>query len=79
MSDSINPSHYNVGGEIECIDTIQACMTTDEFLGYLRGNCQKYLWRYRHKGGAEDLRKAQWYLNRLISTFELDPFSDPLA
>jgi len=51
----------------------------DEFLGYLRGNSIKYLWRYRQKNGAEDLRKAQWYLNRLITEFELDPFYDPLA
>jgi len=78
MSNAINPAHYS-SGDIECIDAIKAQMTQDEFLGYLRGNNIKYLWRYRQKGGAEDLRKAQWYLNRLISEFELDPFNDPLS
>jgi len=78
MSDAINPGHYQ-SGDIECIEAIKAQMTQDEFLGYLRGNNIKYLWRYRQKGGAEDLRKAQWYLNRLIAEFELDPFYDPLA
>ena len=78
MSSPINPAHYT-SGDIECIDAIKAQMTQDEFLGYLRGNNIKYLWRYRQKGGAEDLRKAEWYLRRLISEFELDPFNDPLA
>lgn len=78
MINSINPLHYR-SGDIECIEAIKAPMTQDEFLGYLRGNCIKYLWRYRQKNGAEDLRKAQWYLNRLINEFEYDPFNDPLA
>jgi hypothetical protein len=30
----------------------------------------KYLWRYRYKNGAEDLKKAQWYLSELISVVE---------
>lgn len=25
----------------------------------------KYVWRERHKGGDEDLRKAEWYLSRI--------------
>ena len=63
--DPVNsPSHY-ASGEIECIDAIRASMTPDEFSGYLKGNCQKYIWRYRHKGGAQDLAKAKWYLERL--------------
>lgn len=76
--DKINPAHYR-SGDLECIDVIEAQMTADEFLGYLRGNAIKYLWRYRRKGGAEDLRKARWYMDRLINVFELDPFNDPLA
>lgn len=67
MSDVVNsPEHYRQGG-IEAIDAIQASMTSEEFIGYLRGNAQKYLWRYRHKGKpVEDLRKAKWYLDRLL-------------
>lgn len=60
------PAHYNRGG-IECIDAIEASMSHEEFKGYLKGNAQKYLWRYRHKGKpVEDLRKAKWYLDRLL-------------
>jgi len=64
--DNINhPAHYTQGG-IECIEAIKASMTTSEFRGYLKGNAMKYMWRYQLKNGVEDLRKAQWYLNRLI-------------
>lgn len=59
------PEHYASGG-IECIDAIQASMSAEEFKGYLKGNAQKYLWRYQNKANpAQDLAKAQWYLNRL--------------
>ena len=33
---------------------------------YLQGNIIKYLWRYKYKNGVEDLKKAQWYLTKLI-------------
>ena len=67
MSDAVNhPSHYT-GGDIECIDAIKASMTNEAFLGYLKGNIQKYLWRYEKKvAPMEDLKKAKWYLERLI-------------
>lgn len=65
-TDNVNhPSHYTTG-DIECIDAIEASMSEQEFKGYLKGNCIKYLWRYRNKGGKEDLQKAQWYLDRLV-------------
>ena len=64
--DPINsPSHYASGG-IECIDAMQAMLSREEFIGYLRGNVFKYQWRYKLKNGVEDLKKAQWYANRLI-------------
>ena len=60
-----HPPHYTQGG-VECIEAIKASMSKDEFLGYLKGNVIKYLWRYRLKGKAsEDLKKAQFYLSRL--------------
>lgn len=59
------PAHYNQSG-IECIDAIAASMSAEEFQAYLKGNVQKYLWRYQHKNGLEDVRKAQWYLDRLV-------------
>jgi hypothetical protein len=80
MTDSVNfPAHYQSANGVECIEAIKSAMTFDEFIGYLRGNCVKYLWRYRQKNGAEDLRKARWYLCRLISEFETSPYDDPLA
>ena len=69
-SDPVNhPAHYTQGG-IECIEAIEASMSKEAFAGYLKGNMLKYVWRYQHKGGVEDLRKAQWYLNRLIEEVE---------
>ena len=66
MNDNVNhPAHYTQGS-VECIEAIEASMTAEEFRGYLKGNIMKYLWRYRNKGGTEDLRKAEWYLQRLI-------------
>lgn len=64
------PPHYNQGG-IECVEAIKASMSAEEFQGYLKGNAIKYLWRYRHKNGVQDLQKANWYNNRLIQ--ELQP------
>ena len=65
MSDPVNqPEHYRQG-EIECIDAIRAALTPDEFRGYCKGNMLKYVWRERHKGGDESVRKALWYGARL--------------
>ena len=70
MPDMVNsPPHYN-NGDIECIDAIKESMTPEAFKGYLKGNIQKYIWRYENKKGVEDLKKAQWYLNRLVKTLE---------
>jgi|TARA_R110000824_G_scaffold35683_2_gene111567 hypothetical protein len=69
--DMVNsPSHYNESG-IECIDALQA-MLGKNFDAYLQGNIAKYLWRYKYKNGIEDLKKAQWYLNKLIEVYDDD-------
>jgi hypothetical protein len=59
-----HPIHYN-NGSIECIEAIEAMLTHEEFVGYLRGNSLKYRWRFRYKNGIQDLDKAQWYENKL--------------
>ena len=70
MTDYVNsPPHYN-NGNIECIDAIEESMTSEAFKGYLKGNIQKYMWRYESKKGLQDVLKAQWYLNRLVKTLE---------
>ena len=68
--DMVNsPPHY-ANGTIECIDAMGAMLTPEEFIGYLRGNAFKYMWRFRNKGKAyEDLQKSQWYVNRLVSLY----------
>ena len=62
-----NPSHYTSGG-IETIDYMEAKSTSEEFCGHLRLTALKYLSRTGLKDDAlQDLKKAQWYLNKLIS------------
>lgn len=67
MSDSVNhPQHYTAGG-IECIDALEAA--TEGLTGIeavCTANAIKYLWRWKRKNGAEDLQKAQWYIDRLL-------------
>lgn len=64
------PQHYNSGG-IEAIEGIEASMAPLAYEGYLKGNVMKYLWRYEKKQKPiEDLKKARWYLDRLISAWE---------
>ena len=67
LNDNVNqPPHYG-NGEIECIDYMKDNMNHMMFMGYLEGNAKKYMHRYRYKGKpAEDLKKAQWYLDRLL-------------
>lgn len=68
--DMVNrPPHYNTTS-IECIDAIQAA-TGDGYHYHLQGTIMKYVWRYRYKGKPlEDLKKARWYLDRLIEDYE---------
>jgi hypothetical protein len=54
-----HPTHYNQG--IEVWD-----FTTSHNMGFLDGNIVKYVTRFRHKNGLQDLLKAQQYLNKLI-------------
>jgi len=60
-----NLPHYTVGG-IECIAAIRAALTPEEFRGHCKANAMKYIWRERHKGQDESIRKAIWYLEELL-------------
>jgi Protein of unknwon function (DUF3310) len=65
-----NPSHYK-SGNIESIEYIQSFLSKEEYQGFLRGNISKYLHRMDYKGKPlEDLKKAKWYLERLIELKE---------
>ena len=71
QKDNVNhPSHYTQGG-IECIDAIKAAtvgLTGTEAV--CTGNAVKYMWRWKFKNGAEDIRKAMWYLEKLLEEVE---------
>lgn len=70
-ADVNSPTHYADQGAVECIDAMESMLSREEFIGYLRGNSFKYRWRCRGKGNAvKDLRKAQWYENRLLAIIE---------
>ena len=58
--DIISPNYYK-RGNIEVTDFI-----IDQSMSFLEGNIVKYLVRYKEKSGIEDLRKARWYLEKLI-------------
>lgn len=61
-----HPKHYNQCG-IECIDAIKGATCTKVGVNaFYVGNIIKYLWRCEEKNGLEDLKKAKWYLERLI-------------
>lgn len=55
-----NPQHYTQG--IECWDYVSS-----HKMDFLQGNVVKYVTRFRHKNGLEDLYKARAYLDKLIS------------
>jgi len=74
-----SPDHYVAQGSIECIEAIEAQLTPEEFRGFLKGNVAKYVWRERHKGGREDLRKAQWYLKHLVAFDSIKEATDSLG
>lgn len=71
MSDMVNsPSHYNQAG-IECIEAISAALGPEGFKAYCQGNAMKYIWRHQYKGKpVEDLKKAQWYINKILEAYE---------
>ena len=64
--DEINhPTRY-AGGKYECIDVMTDVFGVDAVLNFCKLNAFKYLWREEHKNGIEDIRKAVWYLDKLI-------------
>ena len=72
MKDTINPQHYK-NGEIECIDALAAATVNKPGIqAVCVANVIKYLWRYESKNRLEDVRKAKWYLEKLIE--ELDKY-----
>ena len=71
VPDMVNhPQHYTQGG-IECIDALKAATVGKRGIeAVCVANVIKYLWRYEEKNGIEDVRKAKWYIERLLSELE---------
>lgn len=64
--DNVNPAHYKQG-KVECIDAIEAATVHKNGLDAVcTANIIKYLWRCESKNGLEDLKKARWYLEKMI-------------
>lgn len=73
-----HPTHYTSSGDIECIDACVSTYTNPIHATYVR-NVIKYLWRAPLKGKYdEDIKKAKWYLDRLVSCLDrsVDPDAD---
>lgn len=72
MTDNVNhPKHYTQGG-VECIDALAAATINLKGLDAVcTANAIKYLWRWGQKNGVEDLKKARWYIDRLVQENEV--------
>jgi len=66
----IGGNHYQK--EIQPWDAMEAWMSHEAFVGYLQGNVIKYISRWKDKGGVQDIRKAQHYLEKMINILEQD-------
>ena len=65
-----HPPHYNKG-KVECIDAIESAVSDLHGIeAVCTANAIKYLYRWKAKDGVESLKKARWYLDRLINTLE---------
>lgn len=72
--DNVNhPNHYKSKNGLEAIDIMEEyCMDLPGDQAISNSNAIKYILRWHNKNGLEDLKKAQWYLNRLIDLVERD-------
>jgi hypothetical protein len=70
MDEIDHPSHYTQG-KIECFDAIESAVIGLTGIDACdTGNVIKYAWRWKHKNGVNDLKKARVYLDRLIKRYE---------
>lgn len=71
-----HPCHYNSGeAKCDCGRRIE-CIDVTRHMSFNLGNAVKYLWRWKHKGGIEDLKKARWYLHDEIEKLEDEQSQD---
>lgn len=76
-SSNINhPKHYN-NGNIECIDAMESTFGETAVMDFCLLNAFKYLWRANSKNGKDDIKKAQWYLDKYIELYDCKEFNEP--
>lgn len=61
-----HPEHYRLSNGAEAIDIMESVLSPEELTGFLKGNVLKYVIRHGKKDGQTDLKKARWYLDRMI-------------
>lgn len=65
VNDNVNhPKHYEGHTSIECIDAMILTFGAKRTAEYCVQNAYKYVWRHKYKNQLEDLKKAEWYLNK---------------
>lgn len=67
--DNVNhPKHYEQSCSLECIDVMTVAFGQTAVFDFCLCNAFKYLWRYKHKNGKEDVDKARWYLKHITDS-----------
>lgn len=61
---NINPNHYKNKTSLECIEAMQIAFGNDMVIDFCLCNAWKYIWRWKNKNGVEDLKKAEWYIEK---------------
>lgn len=71
VRERVNHPEYYTPEKIECIDALEVAIKDLQGMeAFCTANIIKYMWRWKRKNGLEDLRKANWYLNKLIQEVE---------
>lgn len=67
LNDNVNhPNHYETG-KYQCIDVMEEALGKQVVEDFCIANAFKYIYRHKNKGGAEDIAKAKWYLEKYLS------------
>jgi hypothetical protein len=69
-SNVLHPSHYVNEDGVECFDVLRMSLGHDGFMAFCKGNVEKYMFRYKKKGGVESLKKAEMYVHTMIQEME---------
>lgn len=70
--DAINPDHYKSETSLECIEAMEIIFGRNAVIDFCVCNAWKYIWRWKHKNGKEDLKKSAWYLTHVFDMMSSD-------